>query len=224
MIKQLNKLAYDKRGEVMIFDLAQLVQTLLRTNNKPPPGSFFDERLLEKMERDKQLTQMEELKIYQEQQNIRDGVLKRQEILKNESKLRRGDARKSMSENSPKHRTTSSSDSSENSMRHIVSNECTEHRSSDTLYITNFSRKILKGCCLSHSQKGCVAFSGIDVETGQLLYITEWNIKYTQLESKCIGNCNRSDDSKCVGHSVDEIIQSIFHIIVIVNFIKYNKI
>lgn len=61
-----------------------------------------------------------------------------------------------------------------------------------------------------HSQKGCVAFSGIDLESGQLLYITEWNIKYSQLESKCIANCNRTaSDQKCNGHTIDEIVHSI---------------
>lgn len=61
-----------------------------------------------------------------------------------------------------------------------------------------------------HSQKGCVSFSGIDLESGQLLYITEWYIKYSQLESKCITNCNRTAiDQKCNGHTVDEIIQDI---------------
>lgn len=63
---------------------------------------------------------------------------------------------------------------------------------------------------LGHSQKGCVAFSGIDLESGQLLYITEWNIRYPQLESKCIANCNRTaNDQKCNGHTIDEIVQSV---------------
>lgn len=48
------------------------------------------------------------------------------------------------------------------------------------------------------------------MESGQLLYITEWNIKYSQLESKCIANCNRTaSDQKCNGHTIDEIVQSI---------------
>lgn len=48
------------------------------------------------------------------------------------------------------------------------------------------------------------------MESGQLLFITEWNIKYSQLESKCIANCNRTaSDQKCNGHTVDEIVQSI---------------
>lgn len=60
---------------------------------------------------------------------------------------------------------------------------------------------------VGHSHKGCIAFSGIDSETGQLLYITEWNIRYSHLETKCTINC--SDLGHCNGHSVDEIVQSI---------------
>lgn len=43
---------------------------------------------------------------------------------------------------------------------------------------------------------------------GQLLYITEWNIKYAQLESKCTLNC-KTETNKCNGHSIDEIISCI---------------
>lgn len=69
----------------------------------------------------------------------------------------------------------------------------------------------IKCCILGHSQKGCVAFSGIDLSTGQLLYITEWNIKYAQLEAKCMssGCNNRSDARTCSEHTTDEIIQGI---------------
>lgn len=59
-----------------------------------------------------------------------------------------------------------------------------------------------------HSQNGSIAYSGIDSETGQLLYITEWNIKYGQLESKCTINC-KMEPSKCNGHSIEEIINCI---------------
>lgn len=59
-----------------------------------------------------------------------------------------------------------------------------------------------------HSQDGCISYSGIDSEKGQLLYITEWSFKYSQLESKCTVNC-KNDSNKCNGHSVDEIITGI---------------
>lgn len=70
-------------------------------------------------------------------------------------------------------------------------------------------RKIQRGSCLGHSAKGCIAFSGIDLESGQLLYLTEWHIKYTQIESKCFASCKRNNESKCNDHSVDEIISNI---------------
>lgn len=63
-----------------------------------------------------------------------------------------------------------------------------------------------------HSQKGCIAYTGIDVDSGQLLYITEWNIKYVQLEQKCGngGKCYWSSEPKCNGnHRVEDIISSI---------------
>lgn len=60
---------------------------------------------------------------------------------------------------------------------------------------------------IGHSKNGCISYSGIDYETGQLLYITEWNIKYTQLESKCTIYCKNVSD-KC-GHTIEEIINCI---------------
>lgn len=59
-----------------------------------------------------------------------------------------------------------------------------------------------------HSQNGSIAYSGIDFETGRLLYLTEWNIKYAQFESKCTINC-KNERSRCNGHTLDEIITSI---------------
>lgn len=59
-----------------------------------------------------------------------------------------------------------------------------------------------------HSQNGSIAYSGIDFETGRLLYLTEWNIKYAQFESKCTINC-KNEPSRCNGHTLDEIITSI---------------
>lgn len=146
-----------------------------------------------------------------QRKSIRDEVLRRTEILRNESKIRI--PRRSISESSPTHQNSSNSESSDNASpyfrSHMYPNECNEHRSSDSIYFSHVGRKIQRGCCLGHSEKGCIAFSGIDLESGQLLYITEWHIKYVQLESKCIANCNRTSETKCNGHSVDEIIASI---------------
>lgn len=77
-----------------------------------------------------------------------------------------------------------------------------------------------------HSQKGCIAYTGIDMDTGQLLYITEWNIKYSQIEQyPCNGvgkgcccywcpmtttTTTNDSSNSCTGtHHVDDVIAAI---------------
>lgn len=211
MLKELQKISESHKGEVMIYDLAQYVQAFLHKHNKAPTGSFYDQMLIEKTKRDEALMKQQAQKLNHEQRLLRDEVLKRKEILRNEDRWRR-DNRRSMSESSPTHRTSSSSDKMDNASgifrERVYPNECDLHLSSEDLYFSSVGRKIRRGCCLGHSQKGCVAYSGIDSETGQLMYITEWTLKYSQLETKCTMNC-QYDSDKCSGHSVEEIIQSV---------------
>lgn len=214
LTRDLDRHAAKLKGEVMIFELAQVVQAFLHKHNKPPSGSFYDEMLLQKMKRDEDMRNMTMVEENLKRQELRDEVLRRAEIFRNEAKIRK-DTRRSQSESSPTHRTPSSSDSSDGLHQayfrnHMNPNECTEHRKCDALYFANVGRKIQKGCCLGHSLKGCVAYSGIDLETGQLVYITEWNIKYAQVETVCYWNCTRNTETgKCGGHSVDDIIAMI---------------
>lgn len=211
LLRELQKVCETHKGEVMIYDLAQLVQAFLHKHNKAPTGSFYDQMLIEKTKRDEALMKQQAQKLSHEQRVLRDEVLKRKEILRNEDRWRR-DGRRSMSESSPTHRSNSSSeklDSSSSILRErVYPNECDMHLSSDDLYFPSVGRKIRRGCCLGHSHKGCVAYSGIDFETGQLLYITEWTLRYSQLDTKCTMNC-QYESEKCSGHSVEELIQCI---------------
>lgn len=200
LTNELNTLANNLKGEVMIFELIEAIRSYLHKHNKPPAGSFYDQMLLEKMKRNEEMSQMQQQRLNQEQQIIREEVMKRKEILRSEATRARRDTRRSNSDSSPAPRTGSSSENSENSNTpyrgHMYPNECTEHQVSETLYFSSVGRKILKGCCLGHSQKGCITFSGIDLGTGQLLYVTEWTIKYAQLESK-------------PGQTIDDILHGI---------------
>lgn len=76
------------------------------------------------------------------------------------------------------------------------------------MFIQLFHSVLIEIHKIGHSQNGCISYSGIDSEKGQLLYITEWFFKYSQLESKCTINC-KNDLNKCGGHSIDEIITGI---------------
>lgn len=174
------------KGEVMIYSLAKIVEEFLHQHNFPPKGSFYDEMIADKQKND--IHRQNTLKAEEEQrrQLIQDQLQKRKQQLE---KTKR-ESRVSVNEVSPYHRNTSSSENSEGY------NSCSDHRRSETLFFKN-ERKIVRGSCLGHSQRGCVAYSGIDVQTGQLVYLTEWNI-------------NLNDDGKAFnGKTADEIVKDV---------------
>lgn len=146
LIAELTDLCEQKRGEVVIYDLTQVVQQFLHKHNKRPSGSFYDQMLIEKNKRYADLMQERAQRLSQEQQVIRDEVFKRKELLRNEDRWRR-DGRRSMSEQSPKHRANSV-ELSDNVRDRIHPNNCDLHLNSDNLYFPSVGRKIQRGCCL----------------------------------------------------------------------------
>lgn len=143
--QKLNAICEQKKGEVVIYDLAQAVQTFLHVHNKPPCGSFYDQMLIERNKRDEALQQQQAQRLNHEQQLIRDQVLKRKEILRNEDRWRR-ETRHSMSEQSPKHRSNSSGEMADDLNDRM--NACELHSNTEDLYFPTVSRKIWRGSCL----------------------------------------------------------------------------
>lgn len=150
LIKEMNDLCDQKKGEVVIYDLAHIVQSFLHKHNKPPSGSFYDQMLIERKNHHEALMQQQAQRLSHEQRLLRDEVLKRKEILQNEDRWRR-DTRRSMSEQSPTHRTNSSTDIADLSpvqRNRIYPNGCDLHLSSRDLDFTSIGRNIRRGCCL----------------------------------------------------------------------------
>lgn len=143
--RELNEICEQRKGEVVIYDLAQAVQAFLHTHNKPPCGSFYDQMVVERNKRDEALQQQQAQRLNHEQQLIRDQVLKRKEILRNEDRWR-PETRHSMSEQSPKYRTNSSGEMIDDINDRM--NECELHLNTDDLYFPTVSRKIWRGSCL----------------------------------------------------------------------------
>uniref|UniRef100_A0A182U9B1 non-specific serine/threonine protein kinase n=1 Tax=Anopheles melas TaxID=34690 RepID=A0A182U9B1_9DIPT len=168
LTEKLEQLADELKGEVMIFELANTVQAFLHQHNVPPKGSFYDEMLANQQKqalaRQNTLQAEETLK----RQAIQDELQRR----KKELERTRRESRHSTNESSPMHRLHSSS-STENSDGAY----CLEHRRSEVLYFRD-GRKVLRGSCLGHSQRGCIAYAGIDQQTGELVYLTEWTLYY----------------------------------------------
>lgn len=149
LLKELNDLAQEKKGEVMIYDLTQIVQAFLHKHNKVPIGSFYEQMLKERIRRDEVISKANAQKLCKEQQVLRDELRKRQDILRNETRYRR-ETRRSMSESSPTHRTHSSSVEITDVME-AIENDCILHMNSEDLYFATVGRKIRKGCCLGNA-------------------------------------------------------------------------
>lgn len=130
----------------MIYDMTQVVQAFLHKNNKPPSGSFYDQMVIDKNKRDEAILRLRAQRLSQEQQVIREEVLKRKEILRNEDRWRR-ETRRSMSEQSPKHRANSD-ELADSPRDRTYPNNCDLHLNSENLYFTTVGKKIQRGSCL----------------------------------------------------------------------------
>lgn len=185
-LSELEELAKQLRGEVMIFELCQQVQKFLHEHNKPGYSSFYEEMVLKQQERIQYELQEKQLKEDKERQVLQDEILKRKEALIAEMRNRResvrieSDAILSQSIPSSPHervrtysrrRCMSTSESSDTSL-------C-EHRGTKLLHFDNNKgeRQVHRGKCLGHSAKGSVVYAGVDMITGELLAITEWTLK-----------------------------------------------
>ncbi|KAG7210245.1 hypothetical protein KM043_011793 [Ampulex compressa] len=182
---ELEDLAKQLRGEVMIFELAQHVQKYLHKHNKPAYGSFYEEMVSRHQEKIQCEMQEKQLKEDKERQLLQDEIQKRQEALKAEIRNRKEAARLSAElevnshsiPSSPhertkvRHRCVSTSESSDGPF-------C-EHKGTKLIHFDNGKgeRQVHCGKCLGHSAKGSVVYAGIDITTGELLAVSEWTLK-----------------------------------------------
>ncbi|XP_055597688.1 eIF-2-alpha kinase GCN2 [Uranotaenia lowii] len=206
LLEQLKAQADELKGEVMIYELAGTVEGFLHKHNAPPKGSFYDEMLANQQKRAMDLQNTLKAEEDQRRQVVQDELQKR----KKELERTRRESKHSINETSPLHRNTSSSDNSEGNQFRGLSNFCLDHRRSETLFFKD-GRKIVKGCCLGHSQRGCIAYSGIDIQTGQLVYITEWSIDLDE------------DGQTINGKSSEEVVSEIEKQVACLSTIKHKN-
>ncbi|KAH9514286.1 Eukaryotic translation initiation factor 2 alpha kinase 4, partial [Bulinus truncatus] len=86
---QLEKSASEHVGEVMIWPLANEVESFLHNHNNPPPQSFYDQMISNKKQQQEKIKEMERLKDEMNRQEMEQEVLKCQEYLKSEEMRRR---------------------------------------------------------------------------------------------------------------------------------------
>lgn len=160
LLAELTAICAQKKGEVVIYDLTQAVGAFLHAHNKEPTGSFYDQMVIERTERDNAIMEKQAQRLSQHQQAIRDEMQRRQEMYNSEDRYRL--ARRSMSENSPKHRASSSTEIDDSIGDRVYSSSCELHASSEELYFAFAGRRVRRGCCLgelaARISRKCYAF------------------------------------------------------------------
>ncbi|XP_077285683.1 eukaryotic translation initiation factor 2 alpha kinase Gcn2 isoform X2 [Arctopsyche grandis] len=182
LLSELETLSSSLKGEVMIFELAQYVQTFLHRNNKPGFKSFYEE-MMSRQKQDEQMRLREEDK---ERQEMKDEILRRKEILKMEMKLRKETRHGLCMETSVDQNSIPMSLTNEKASilrQRQSTSECSdvsfcEHRGIKTInFAFKADRQVTRGRCLGHSERGCVVYGGLDAATGELLAVVEWIIE-----------------------------------------------
>ncbi|KAK0164782.1 hypothetical protein PV328_003359 [Microctonus aethiopoides] len=199
---ELENLAEELKGEVMILEVTQHVQKFLHENNKPGYSSFYEEMISRHQEKLQCEMQEKQLKEDKERQLLQDEIHKRQEALKAELRDRRESTRLYIDTcvlsqsipSSPSQRIRSYS-------RRRYASTCEssevllcEHNDKELIHFDNnkIKRQIRRGKCLGQSTKGSVVYSAIDVTTNEFLALTEWTLKCDTNEE--MGNENETTD------------------------------
>ncbi|XP_076353947.1 eukaryotic translation initiation factor 2 alpha kinase Gcn2 isoform X2 [Tachypleus tridentatus] len=166
----------------------------------------LEEKQAEALERQKERQKLLEEK---QRQAIQEEIQRKKEALKEEARKRREQIHQSspnrtrsehedkeIVEKYKKERSPSTSRSKSNSptpklsasSRRKSTSRCEEDCNHGKITVLTFNNKdkrtIQRGHCLGHSPRGSAVFAGMDTNTGELLTITEWVIKWRHLSRK----------------------------------------
>ncbi|ELU08629.1 hypothetical protein CAPTEDRAFT_99925, partial [Capitella teleta] len=201
LLTELKDLAKSLIGEVMILELCQHIQSFLHTHNCPPPTSFHEQMLRNQRRQDeenkrKRDRQQEILRQREEKQGeeIEAEILKLQEAKKEQTRRKREIAKqrfRTRSSMSPDARQATNNGSFIHPERRrsvsLVEGDggCDYHKGTSTLaFDSKKERTVYRGACLGHSARGSTVYSGMDTQTGELVAIVEWNIKWRSFKRK----------------------------------------
>ncbi|KAG6441949.1 hypothetical protein O3G_MSEX002145 [Manduca sexta] len=187
LLSDLESLANQLCGEVMIFQLAQHAQQFLHDHNKPTL-SFYDEMLKEKNEMEKLKQHDLQAKEEEERQKIKDEIQRRQNILKGAGRQRTHRSSISQDHDSLDGQGDAPelvyyADDKTSPIKKISRSRtgeipCTCNiKSVQVLRVTQRNnKKVYIGSCLGHSSTGATTYLAIDDDTGERLIAKKWLI------------------------------------------------
>uniref|UniRef100_A0A7M4FRA4 eIF-2-alpha kinase GCN2 n=1 Tax=Crocodylus porosus TaxID=8502 RepID=A0A7M4FRA4_CROPO len=189
--KQLEELAKQCCGEVMIFELADHVQSFLSEYNKPPSKSFHEEMLKNQQKEQERLAQEEERQIQevkrreeQEQREILDEIQRREEE-KREEKKKKEMAKQVI----VRERQYSVSSNEESPGNHEV------------LYFSVAGAGQLvvhKGKCIGEDEQlGKSVYNALEIRSGDFVLVHEWVLQWQKKMGRFLTSQEKEKIDKC---------------------------
>ncbi|XP_050296030.1 eIF-2-alpha kinase GCN2 isoform X2 [Anthonomus grandis grandis] len=173
--------AQQYEGEEVIFQLCQYVEEFLHKHKKPAMKSFYDEMLMNQEEKKRQEELQKQLEEEKQRETLKKEVEKRQELLRTEARLRK-ERQRSISEIESEEDVASRRTIRQRSSSVAVIEELKcDHKK--TILINFNGRNVKRGQCLRHYESYAVLYSGMDLDSGELVQIAEWKIEHRSPES-----------------------------------------
>ncbi|XP_069116071.1 eIF-2-alpha kinase GCN2-like [Argopecten irradians] len=247
---EVDKQANHLKGEVMLLELAQVVQQYLHKHNRPPAKSFYEEMMSNKREQEEKQAQehqkqLELLKQKEEKQRqlLENEIERRKAALKIETKKVKSEIyqendspvssepstlsaevascspigtpgtprRKPRTSVSPSplivlnnqemnadqrpRRQRRTSTPHRNSGGDSSDPHCKNHVGGVVVlaFNTKSDRTINRGKCLGHSNNGSTVYAGIDTQTGDLVAVVEWILRWHNSGRRKLTNTKEDD-------------------------------
>ncbi|EMP26779.1 Eukaryotic translation initiation factor 2-alpha kinase 4 [Chelonia mydas] len=208
---RLEELAKQRCGEVMIFELADHIQSFLSEYNKPPSKSFHEEMLKNQQKEQERLAQeeqrrMQEAKRREEQEErleiatftSQENSFKRDTVGHKSASGLNGGALEHGGNN--KHRTNSTG-RSKRERQHSV---CSSEDSPGNYEILNFSTggagqlTVHKGKCIDKDEElGKSVYNALEIYTGNFVLVYEWVLQWQKKMGRFLTTQEKEKVDKC---------------------------
>ncbi|XP_057303588.1 eIF-2-alpha kinase GCN2-like isoform X1 [Hydractinia symbiolongicarpus] len=212
----LDKMAIDLCGEVMILQLAQFIQSFLHQHNVPNL-SFFEQMLANQQKQEELMFQekqiKEKAKVAKDREReqdvkrqVKEELQKRDEVLKQEKKKRQVSLSQSPGNSGSNYFEVVDMPQRRGSFTCLLAKE---HKISVVIFRNSQDeRKVFCSSCIGHFFDGACTMTAIDESTGKLMSISEWKVKFPTEQKKVYFSNEETSDA--IAKQINSIEQEFY--------------
>ncbi|XP_042898230.1 eIF-2-alpha kinase GCN2 [Parasteatoda tepidariorum] len=183
-------------GKEVVWELVNHTQNFLYDHKQSNRGSFYDEMLFQKLQKEKEEADKEkkeelERELYDRQTilAIKQETIRKREALNALKKTRFDDSRlpspTRLTVESPakinstaRRRSRSVSAGKESCSESILLKDCKDMVNVKLRFLGKEEHNVVCGRCFKHGERGCIVYAGLDIETGKQVAVVKWTLHF----------------------------------------------